>query len=188
MVTAHECGVADQLTLVRSVSAMASHNPQLMIDNPLNKIPVLVLDDGQVLVDSFVICKFLNDLGGGSLFPSIGPAHWRTLSHHALCNGLLDLLIIWRNERDKPTEKQTAEWLSAFALKCGATLDRLEAEMPEIGARPFDIGHVIMGCTLSYMDFRFPAVGWRNARPNLVAWHQGFAARPSVVATEIADG
>ena len=186
MVVAHELGLADRLDCVRSMAAMATPNPAIMQDNPLSKIPALVLDDGQVLIDSSVIVEYLDSLAGGRLVPG-GSARWEALSRQALANGLLDLLILWRNERDKPDARQTEAWLAAFAVKAGATLDRFERMAPDVAAKPFDIGHVALGCALSYADFRFPDLGWRTGRPGLADWHVGFAARPSVQATEIVD-
>ena len=49
MVVAHEHGLLPQITLVRSVAAMLRPNAALMRDNPLSKIPTLVLPDGQRL-------------------------------------------------------------------------------------------------------------------------------------------
>jgi hypothetical protein len=40
-----------------------------------------------------------------------------------------------------------------------------------------------VGCSLGYLDFRFPQDQWRNGRPNLGAWYEEFAKRPSMVAT-----
>jgi glutathione S-transferase len=57
---------------VRSVAAMLKPNARLMADNPLSKIPTLVLDDGFALFDSVVICEYLDDMAGGSLFPREG--------------------------------------------------------------------------------------------------------------------
>lgn len=189
MVAAHELGLVDRLTCVRSLAAMATPNPAIMADNPLSKIPALVLDDGQVLIDSSVIVEYLDDLaGGGKLLPTRSPARWEALSRQALASGLLDLLILWRNEREKPQAQQTQAWLDAFGVKVGATLDRFENDAPAFAAKPFDVGHIALGCALSYADFRFPNLGWRDGHPALTAWHTGFAARPSAVATEMVDG
>ena len=44
-------------------------------NNPLGKVPALILDDGQVLYDSHVICEYLDSLHDGEkLFPASGPA------------------------------------------------------------------------------------------------------------------
>jgi glutathione S-transferase len=188
MVAAHELGLADRLDCVRSVAAMSKPNPEIMADNPLSKIPALVLDDGQVVVDSGVIVEYLDSLaGGGRLVPLSGPARWTALSRHALANGLLDLLILWRNERDKPEARQTLDWLNSFQTKAEATFDRFERDAPGLAGEAFGIGHIALGCALSYADFRFADLAWRDHRPALTEWHKGFAVRPSMIATEIVD-
>ena len=63
MICAHELGLVDRLELVRSVAAMLKPNARLMQDNPLSKIPTLVLEDGFTLFDSVVICEYLERPG-----------------------------------------------------------------------------------------------------------------------------
>lgn len=189
MIAAHELGLQDRFERVRTVVAMTTPNPALLADNPLSKIPTLVLDDGQCLYDSLTICEYFDDLAGGNiLFPAERSARWRVLTWHALGNGLLDVLILWRNERDKPEERRTPEWLAAFALKTERSLDQMEALAADLQETPFGIGHIAIGCCLSYLDFRFGQLDWRAGRPGLVAWHNTFRARPSAIATEVVDG
>lgn len=189
MIAAHELGLADRIECVRSVAAMTTPNPAIMADNPLSKIPTLVLDDGMALFDSDVIVEYLDDLGGrGRLIPPPGPARWEALARSALGSGLLDALILWRNEREKPQAQQTPEWLAAFATKTQATLDRLERAASAMSARKFDVGDIAVGCALSYLDFRFADLSWRDGRAALAAWHATFQARPSARATEAVDG
>lgn len=188
MIVAHELGLADRMTLQRSVAIMSRCNPNLMADNPLNKIPTLVLEDGTVLVDARVIEEYLVSLvPTQKMLPGPGPDRWWVLSKRALASGLLDLLILWRNEREKPLERQTVEWLDAFAAKTAATLDHFESAVGEFEGRPFGLAHVGLGSALSYLDFRFKELGWRGGRPRLAAWHRQFEARPSVRATEIVN-
>ena len=187
MIALHELGLVDRVTCIRSVAAMTRPNPAIMIDNPLSKIPTLVLEDGSVLIDSSVIVEYLDSLGGGRLGLSGGRERWATLSRQALADGLLDLLILWRNERDKPESRQTPEWLAAFSAKTDATLDRFEAQAPSLAESPFGAGHIAVGCALSYLDFRFGDLDWRSGRSRLSAWHADFAKRPSVRATEPVD-
>lgn len=187
MVAAHELGLADRIQTVRTVVAMTRPNLDLLPDNPLSKIPTLVLDDGTAIYDSLTICEYLDSLDGPRLFPAAGPARWTALTWHALANGLLDTLILWRNERDKPLPQQTPEWLAAFATKTTASLDRLQGMTPALDAAPLGIGHIAIGCALSYLDFRFPDLAWRNDRAALATWHNAFEARPSMLATEAVD-
>lgn len=187
MITAHELGIADRIETVRTVVRMDTPNATLLPDNPLSKIPTLVLPDGSALFDSLTICEYLDDLAGGSLFPRAGAARWRVLTLHSLGQGLIDLLIYWRNERDKPAERQTQALLDSYAIKAEATLDRLESLSAELRERPFAICHIAIGVALSYLDFRFAHLLWRDGRPALAAWHAEFEARPSLRATEIVD-
>lgn len=188
MVAAHELGLADRIALRRTVVRMGEPNAALLPDNPLSKIPTLLLADGSAVADSLAICECLDDLaGGGRLFPPAGQGRWRALFLHALATGLLDALILWRYEREKPAERRTPELLDSFAAKARATLDRFEREAPAMAAEPFGVAHIALGCYLSYLDFRFADLGWREGRPRLAEWHADFEARPSARATGFVD-
>ena len=187
-IAAHELGLIDRITLVPTVVGMSSPNADLMPANPLSKIPTLILDDGSPLYDSFVIIAYLDGLSGEPrLVPREPAARLLTLQRHALGNGFLDLLVLWRNERDRPAPYSSPAHLAAYAIKVKATLDALERDADAIAAAPFDIGHIAVGCALSYMDFRFAMEDWRAGHPRLTAWHAAFAARDSHRATEHRD-
>lgn len=188
MVVAHETGIAPKLELVRSVAAMLKPNERLMRDNPLSKIPTLVLEDGSALFDSVVICDYLNDLAGAALFPQSGEAKWQALRWHALADGLIDTLILWRNERERIEMQCSAALMDAFELKTVAALHLLEEEAGHLEAAPFAIGHVGIGCALGYMDFRFGGLGWRAHAPRLARFNDTLQQRPSFAATAVIDG
>ncbi|WP_174262743.1 glutathione S-transferase family protein [Variovorax sp. SRS16] len=186
MICAHELGMLPRLELVRSVAAMLKPNEAIMVDNPLSKIPTLVREDGSTLFDSIVICEYLNDQAGGSLFPMQDEARWQALRWHALGDGLLDVLILWRNEREREHPLQALA--DAFELKTRAALKLLDAEADAIGSAPFSIAHVTLGCALGYLDYRFHSLGWRALAPRLADWFAILQARPSFQSTEPADG
>ena len=184
MIFAHETSLADRIERVRSVVAMTAPNAALMRDNPLSKLPTLVLDDGRVLFDSFVICEYLDGLHAGApMFPKTGPERWEVLRWHALGNGLLDMLVLWRNERDREPGRQLKQLLDAFGVKTDAALTQLEKEAAALDAAPFRIGHVAIVCALGYLDFRFPDLDWRGVHPRLAAWFAKVSQRPSVQQT-----
>jgi len=186
MICAHELGMLPRLELVRSVAAMLKPNPSIMADNPLSKIPTLVREDGSTLFDSIVICEYLDEQAGGSLFPPRGEPKWQSLRWHALGDGLLDALILWRNERER--EQPLKALLEAFELKTLASLALLDAEAGSLDATPLSIGHVTIGCALGYLDYRFDTLGWRERAPRLAHWFAGLDARPSFRATAPVDG
>jgi glutathione S-transferase len=186
MICAGELGLVDRLEIVRSVAAMLKPNARLMQDNPLSKIPTLVLDDGFTLFDSVVICEYLNDLGRGTLFPRQSSEKWQSLRWHALGDGLLDALILWRNERERevPLEPLT----EAFGIKTTACLKQLDDEAQALDEVPFSIGHVAIGCALGYLDYRFGTLDWRAVAPRLATWYEEVRSRPSFQTTEPVDG
>ena len=186
MICAHELELVPRLELVRSVTAMLKPNEDLMRENPLSKIPTLVFADGTTLFDSVVICEFFNDLGKGTLFPQQGIAKWRALRWHAFGDGLLDALILWRNERERQAPMQVL--LDAFELKVRKSLQQLDGEAAALDGAPFGIGHVAVGCALGYLDIRFEAFGWREQAPRLARWESGLSLLPSFQATRAREG
>jgi glutathione S-transferase len=186
MIVAHETGLAGRIERVRTVVATTKPHLELMTENPLSKIPTLVLDNGLVLYDSRVICEYLDGLhGGAKLFPVEPEARFIALRRQALGDGFLDFLLLWRNERERA--HPSAAHLESYIAKREATLASLEREAQALAASSFSIGHIAIGCALSYLDFRFPADDWRSGHPALARWHAMFAARPSVQATEPID-
>ena len=186
MICVHELCLLPRLTLVRSVAAMLQPNPGIMADNPLSKIPTLVREDGMVLFDSLVICEYLNELGQGALFPSTGDDKWRALRWHALGDGMLDALILWRNERERA--QPLPALIDAFDLKIRACLTQLDDEAQDLSQAEFSIGTLTIGCALGYADYRFDALGWRSLAPRLAAWFATLEQRPSFQSTKPVDG
>jgi len=153
--------------------------------NPLGKIPALVLEDGMVLFDSPVILEYLDTLaGGGRIIPREGRARWEVLRMHALADGIMDAALLQVYEkRFRPTELQFAKWTDYQEEKITRALDVLEAALPALTATP-DIGQIALACALGYLDLRFEG-RWRERYPKLVKWLDDFAAQtPSFAATK----
>ena len=186
MICAHELNLLERLELVRSVAAMLKPNDRLMLDNPLSKIPTLVLEDGFALFDSIVICEYLNDLAAGPLFPTESADKWQALRWHAFGDGLLDALILWRNERER--EVPLHALIEAFELKTRMSLKQLDDEAQALTETSFSIGHIGLGCALGYLDYRFDAFGWRSVAPRLAEWYAELKNRPSFQYTEPVNG
>jgi len=167
---------------------MSQPNAIVMGHNPLGKIPTLLLDDGRILYDSVVICEYLDGLVRGSqLFPAHRERRLAALRRHALGNGMLDTLILWRAELAKPQARQTPEWLMTFALKIRNALDAIEAEADALTHEPFDIGSVAIAVALAYLDFRFTHLDWRNGHPRAAALAAQFSQRDSIQQTKFID-
>jgi glutathione S-transferase len=181
LVTAIETGQENEIERVKTNTA----DPELARHNPLNKIPALVLEDGSVLVDSAVICEFLDSRKGGKLFPK-DATRWATLSRMALCDGVLDAAILRRYEVQRPEALRSIEWDKRQKTKVDQSVAALESQVSSFGDR-IDIGTLTVAIMLDYLDFRFAHEPWREAHPRLAQWHQAVSARPSLKATMPAD-
>jgi len=187
MIVAHELGLADRIETLRTVVGGTTPHVELMRDNPLGKIPTLVLEDGTILYDSPVICEYLDTLHDGpKLFPA-WPARLIAIRRLALGAGMLDIALAWLGERFRPAERQSAPHMALWEAKLRACVDALEGEADALGSSALSIGHIGIGIALSYLDFRFGDVRWGDGHERLAAWHAGFAARPSVIANPVVD-
>ncbi len=153
--------------------------------NPLGKIPVLILADGTELYDSRVIVEYLDaQAGGHRLIPADPAARWGVLTAAALADGINDAALLQVYEkRYRPQELWSQAWVDRQAEKVTRGLAAFAAEPPS-GAR--DIAHIGLACALGYLDLRFDGA-WRDDYPALVAWLDAFAADvPAFVATRVA--
>ena len=188
LIVAHEAGLAERIETVRTVVAAADPNTELMKQNPQSRLPTLVLADGTVIYDSVVICEYLDTLhGGAKLFPADWPERLVALRRHALGDGMLDTMLMWRGEVLRPSPNQSIKHMQAWRLKTNVSVDMLEGAADALAASRFSIGHVTIGVALGYIDFRFPELAWRDGHPRLARWYESFTARPSVKATEPVD-
>ena len=185
-VLAMETGLDTQIERVPTASAPDKPNPELGRENPLNKVPCLITEDGLVLYDSPVICEYLDSLHGGRKWFPAGRARWTALRQMALADGLLDAALLRRYEGLRPEGERSTGWDRAQKLKITQSLDALEAEaasFPDPAGEQLTIGHVAIGCALGYLDFRFGSEAWRNGRPILARWYEALRRRPSIAAT-----
>lgn len=180
---AHETGLIDR---IERIPTNPHADEYLRDDNPLSRVPTLVLENGEALFDSPVICEYLDSLHAGPrLFPAEGPARWRALRLQAMADGLLDANLSRRNELQRPQHEQSPAWierqLRAVRGACAWLEARVGMELDDGG--PVTIGHIAVACALGYFALRFPDDGWEADCPGLAAWHARFALRPSLQAT-----
>ncbi len=152
--------------------------------NPLGKVPVLILDDGSTLFNSPVILEYLDVIaGGGKILPKETKARFDALRLEALADGILDasILIVYEG-RYRPADMAVQKWLDHQAGKVKRGLAALEEAPPSLGAPP-NVGEITLACALGYRDFQFKGE-WRKDHPRLVAWLDKFsAAVPAFAAT-----
>ncbi|HET7728922.1 MAG TPA: glutathione S-transferase C-terminal domain-containing protein [Usitatibacter sp.] len=154
--------------------------------NPLNKVPALVLDDGEPLFDSVVISEYLDAISGNILIPGDAVQRARVRRGEALGDGVADAGITAFLERKREPSRQDAAWIARQMDKVDAGIGAIAREL---GARPFlggermNLADIACGCALFWTEFRMPELGWRDARPHLRAWAERLEMRPSFEAT-----
>lgn len=182
MAVAHEAGWAERIELVPGGAHPIDRSAAIRAENPLGQIPTLVLDDGTALYDSRVICEYIDATAGTGLFGT-GAARWPILARQALADGLLGAALLVRYEATvRPEPRRWSGWTGGQMGKVADALDRFEVLLPGLGDGA-DIGTITMACALGYLDFRFPDLDWRGARPVAAAWFERFDARPAMAAT-----
>jgi len=162
-------------------------NDTLRRQNPLGKIPTLVIEDGSTLFDSRVILEYLDHrAGGGKIIPAESKARFAALRLQALADGLTDAQILLVYEgRFRPPEHHVQKWIDYQADKIKRGLTALEAEPPALDAIP-NVGQIALACFLGHRDLRFGG-DWRAAHPKLVTWLDRFAAKvPAFAETKVA--
>ena len=187
MIAAHEMGLQDQLHCVRTTVGGTTPHLELMRENPLGKIPTLVLGDGTILYDSPVVCEYLDTIHSGPKLFSTGADRFTALRRLALGDGMADMVLSLLGERSRPAERQSQPHMDLWRGKLQACIPALEQEADALSASPFSIGHIAIGVALAHVDFRVAELVWRTGHPKLTAWHAAFNARPSVLASPLVD-
>ena len=180
-IAAIELGLIDKIEFFPAAVAPGQPNEEYSKLTPLKKLPVLILDNGDVILDSYVIVEYLDELaGGGTLIPASGPARWKVKSDHSLLQGVLDSMLLCRYEKlVRPEPLRWQAWADDHWNRAWSGMAHFEKQ-PDMLSRPLNISQIALTCVLGYADFRFADCGWRKAYPKLDAFHQKMLERPSV--------
>ncbi len=189
-IAAIELGLSDRIALETVQVAPTRENAQFAAQiNPLRKIPALVLDDGvTVLVDSSVICDYLDSLaGGGRLTPAAGAERWRVLTQQTIAQGMSDALVLARYELAlRPETARWPQWAADQQGRFWSGLAWFEARADQAlqdSRTTLDTSQIALACCLGYVDFRFTEFGWPERAPRVGAWYREFAKRASMSRT-----
>jgi glutathione S-transferase len=153
--------------------------------NPLGKVPVLALDNGDALFDSPVIAEYLDSLKTPALLAAAGEARWDMLRWEALADGVLDAVVTRLLESRRPEAQQSAENIRRQEEKVARSLDYIAQRLggkPWLAGDRFTLADLTVAVALEYTDFRYPH-DWRGRHPRLGQWLAGVSARPAFVET-----
>jgi len=185
-VAAAELGLEDKVELVPTRVAPGNPNQEYAARyNPLRRIPALTIDDGTSIIDSKTICEYLDNLDGrGQLVPKGGSRRWKVLSDYAIADGMMELAVLLRYETFlRPEQHRWPDIIEDHFDKISNGLKFFDAKIQASGDK-FELSQIALACVLGYLDFRFADYDWRTESPNLAAWHEVIAKRPSYLNTE----
>ncbi len=121
MIVAHELLLADRLEIVRTVVGGTTPHLELMRDNPLGKIPTLILEDGTIIYDSLpsrsANISTSHCMTGRSCFAPAWPDRLTALRRLALGDGMLDIALAWLGERFRPEERRSEPHMALWESK-----------------------------------------------------------------------
>lgn len=184
-IMAYEVGLWDSIDFENPGHLSPTEPHSRVIEfNPLGKIPTLVLDDGQCIVDSRVICEYLDSLHENpKMFPQNEDERYHVLALQALADGVLDAAVITRYELAfRPENLQWPDWITAQKLRIFRLLDHFNDQCNDFKDK-LDIGTITIACCLGYLDFRYHEDNWRAGRVGLANWFDIFSSRESMKRT-----
>jgi glutathione S-transferase len=152
--------------------------------NPLGKIPVLVLDSGETLFDSRVICEYLDAAAPpASLLPPAGQERRSVLRRQALADGILDAAVLIVAEQRRPPSQRSEEMLTRYKNVIGRGLTQCEREVGELDGA-FNLGAIAVACAVGYVEFRLGPFGVAVEHPKLLEWWAAVRVRSSLRSTK----
>lgn len=178
-IVAHENGFTDAIAL-ETVAPFTDES--LRANNPLSQVPTLILDDGEILFDSAVICDHLDAVGVATLIPARGKDRRRALTLQALADGMGSAAIAIMRERLRPADDQRPELIERQLRAILAGLDLLEGE--GFSDARFAIAEIAVAAQLAYLDAR-QVMDWREGRPALTGWFETASRRDAMIVTSV---
>jgi glutathione S-transferase len=161
---------------------------KIALNNPLGKVPCLLLDDGEVIYDSSVIAEYADTLSPvGKLIPTGSRERATVKTWETLADGVQDAGILARLEATlRPPEQQSPTWIERQMGKMNASLAQMSRQLGENAwchSNQMTLADIAVGCALGYLLFRFPNIAWQAQYPNLDALYQKLMQRPSFADT-----
>ena len=167
-----------------------SSETRIADSNPLGKVPCLVMEGAEALIDSRVIVEYLDTLSPvGKLIPPNGRERAEVKTWEALADGVLDAAILARLEATwdgRSKAQRSQEWIDRQLGKVQASVKAMSrglADKPFCAGIHLSLADTAVACALGYLDFRFPDIAWRSDHPNLARLQDKLMLRASFADT-----
>jgi glutathione S-transferase len=149
-----------------------SEETAINASNPLGKVPCLVMEGGEAVFDSRVIVEYLDTLSPvGRLIPAQGRERAEVKTWEALADGVLDAAILARLEATWPHRQDGERSQAWIDRQMGKVRAGLQAMAQGLGDKPYcsgvhlSLSDIAVGCTLAWLEFRFPQLAKKARLP-----------------------
>jgi glutathione S-transferase len=156
--------------------------------NPLGRIPSLILDDGETLIDSGAILDHLDAVVGPAraLVPAAGKPRREALRRIALATGAIDKIGAATYERlVRPSAYRWQDWIDRCLVQGLGALAALGREI-RVG-EPLDQVQITTGCVLGYIRLNNPGLMPPGRYPALERLRAILDETPAFIATEVSE-
>ena len=178
----YHANLNDRIELINVKTTALSVAEEARAANPLGKIPVMILEDGNAMFDSRVITRYLDDFAGSNLYPQ--DKIYDILTLEALADGIMESAVsITYESKLRPQNEQSPSWMEAQwskVLHAVKALDDGEFKAMDSG---MNMGQIAVACALGYLDFRHNARQWRSGHSNLASWNDKMMKLPALIKT-----
>ena len=122
--------------------------------NPLRKIPTLVINENQTIVDSDNICLFFDSISQKkTLFDQKN--YWEIMTIISLANGLMEAGLERRMEIIRPSNEQSKSFIDKQEIRIFRTIKWLEKQWKRHAIDDLSMDQIAVACALEYTKFRF---------------------------------
>ncbi len=151
--------------------------------NPLEKLPVLILDDGSSVYESSFIMQYLEwSYPDTPLMPADVAGKIAARRLEVLCDGVCDAFVLMFFEKQRAEGTISKEWMARQQRKIDGGLremSRLIGDREFAVGETFGLGDIAVGTVFGYLCVRAPAIDWRSAYPKLATFSDRMEKRPS---------
>ena len=155
--------------------------------NPLEKLPVLITEDGRSVYESRYILEWLEvQHPTPAMLPAAIEGKLAARHMEVLADGVCDAFVLMFWEMHRKPEHQSPEWIARQRRKVDGGLREI-ARL--IGTREFAVsdrfglGDIAAATVVGYLAVRFPQLDWRGAYPNLAAYSDRMERRASLASS-----
>lgn len=164
------------------------HTTTVPQHNPLEKLPVLICDDGSSVYESSYILEWLEaKFPTPPIYPLDPMQRLRARRLEVLADGVCDAVVLTFFENMRPPGQSSPEWLARQRRKIEGGISAIGQLIGNrtfaVGDR-FGLGDIAAGTVLAYLDVRLADFGWRTLYPQLAAYSDRMEARESFAQTK----